>query len=319
MAKKYLLHLMHQSLEIFDPDQQTAGDVEFAFKELKPDIISWTEIGDLHSEIHGLCRKYDYHPIFYANAPREGFAFNPDVVKLKSKGSIVGSEADPNAGFAARAKRHILWAQFKLDDETIWYHTGHWLPGITKEQSRVPRHNAMSRQMAAQVRKHARGGDISFFSGDINTDDEGGGVAQLNEIFRTNGLLTIWDEFKVYPGTLSRHKTIDVIGSYNPDKQVTGKRYKAHAKRSSDHRAISAWYEIERTRVAQPSGTNGSGSGSGSGGGTGGGTGPDPVQDDFYATGGNIDWSDYFDGAIFNLPQAVDDSDDVEERFGVSD
>lgn len=307
MAKNYVLHLGHQSMKFSQPNDATERDAAWMMQNVEPDIVSYTELSDAGSReaIRRACKAEGYHPVLYSQTA-SGFAFNPDVLKLKDKGFILGSEA-VTEGPNNAPKRYVSWAHMKLDDEDIWYHTAHWLPYLAEGHGRVQRHNAMSKQMVAQVRKHGRGTDLSFFSGDINIDDQSGDISAYNQIMRDAGLLSIWDEMKVYPGTHGgpHSRTIDVIGSYNRDKRVVGKRYKVWPEQRSDHRPLSVWYELKRARVSQPSGGGGGHDGSGHPPGTG----PDPAQDDFYATGGNVDWNDYLDGAIYQLPQATDDSD----------
>lgn len=301
------LHLMHASLHLSQADRFTREDMAWVCQQ-GADAVSFTEIAGKHDILRQVGRAHNYIPVEWTNNRGEALLVNADRVRVKDKGCV---QAHP-AGADGMPARYISWGKLAVGDATVWYHTGHWLPNIDDHRKRAARHNMMSQQMAAQVRKHAIGGDLSFFSGDINLDDQGSDDARLNTIFRTNGLLTIWDEFKVYPNTRGR-STIDVIGSYTGDKRVTGKRYKVWPKQNSDHHFISAWYEITgavATSVGgqDPGGNGGGGAGTPTGNGTSG-TGPDPAQDDFYATGGSIDWSDYFDGAIYHLPQAVDDSD----------
>jgi len=95
-----------------------------------------------------------------------------------------------------------------------------------------------------------------------------------------------------------------VIGCYRPDKQVEGKRYKVHPRQQSDHRPVSAWYDIEVSKAS-----NGNVGNTGDTGGDGGGDGAEPPDVDFYATGGNIDWSDYLNDDLYPLPFAYGDSD----------
>lgn len=305
VKKSYTLHLGHQSMKFSQSDDATEHDAAWMMKNVAPDIVSYTELSDAGSReaIRRACQSQGYHPILFSQTA-SGLAFNPEVVKLKSKDYVLGSEA-VTEGPNAAPKRYICWGHLKLDGEDIWYHTAHWLPYLAEGHGRVHRHNAMSRQMVAQVRKHAKSDGLSFFSGDINIDDKDGDISGYNQIMRQAGLLSIWDEMKVYPGTHGgpNSRTIDVIGSYNRDKRVVGKRYKVWPQQRSDHRPLSVWYELKRARVH-------TGGGGHDGGGNPPGTGPDPAQEDFFATGGNIDWSDYLDGAIYDLPSAIDDSDE---------
>jgi hypothetical protein len=194
---------------------------------------------------------------------------------------------------------YLSWVRVKVEHADVWFHTGSWFNVRSEQENSIRRHNQMTQQMCAQVRKHASGPDsVSVFGGDVKADDEEDHLTDMNKIFRTNDLLTIWDEFKVYPNTWNG-STVDVLGSYNKDKRVTGHRYKVWPMQHSDHRFVSAWYDIDKLGVP-------------------GSPGPDPTNEGFYVSG-NRNWSDYFDGAIYHLPQAVDDSADPAHGGLISD
>ena len=85
------------------------------------------------------------------------------------------------------------------------------------------------------------------------------------------------------------------------DANVKGNRFKVWPMGNSDHRALSVWYDVNFS-VTQPTSVGGGGDetdaeDAGSG---------DP---DFYATGGNIDYSDYMDDTTYELVRVVEDSD----------
>jgi hypothetical protein len=86
---------------------------------------------------------------------------------------------------------------------------------------------------------------------------------------------------------------------------VTGKRYVVHPKQHSDHRFVSAYYDID---VAKKAVTGGGGGDGGDGDEPDDGDDPGAADPDFYATGGNIDWSDYLDNELYPLPTATGDS-----------
>lgn len=303
VAKTYKVHFLHASLRIQDPGRP--ADVRFALSQ-GADYVSFTETAGIKSEMQEACRDKGYQLVAFAEESGESFCINKDTVKLKNKGSVIGT---PKTG--PSDARRIVYIQTKFDDETIWFHTCHWLANLAdgvQPRQRQQRHNDNTRRMAAIVRKHAKGSDLSFFSGDSNVDDQGG-ITDYNQIMRSNGLTSIWDEFKVYPNTHGR-RTIDIIGSYDPDTRVKGLRYKVWPKQNSDHRPISAWYEIKRAKV-KGGGHNGPGTGGDDG------TSPEPLAQGENA--GNRNWEDYLDGAIYNLPQAVDDSDDPRHGGTISE
>ncbi len=316
--KKSTIHLMHASMNQFEENLSAHAreDFRYIFTQVKPDIVSFTEMAKIRGELKDVAQNNGYRPIFFTPNPGEAMAINTDVLKLKNHNKKMITpriSADQNWQW-------INWAEVKFGDETVFYHTAHWLARLYLGGGRQQRHNTLSQQMAVHVRKHAEGNNISFFSGDWNLDDDpqGGDTrANGNQIFRSNNLLTIWDEMKVYPNTKGTD-TIDIIGSYNGDGRVAAKRYKRWPKQHSDHRFVSAWYEITTKVKANPGGGPGGGGGSGGGGG---GTKPDPkpVQRDPYAGGNPYDWSDYSDDTRYRFPQAVDDSEGPDHGNTISE
>lgn len=305
-TKTAKLHLMHASLYVGNTDKAVEQDLEFIFG-LNPDIVSFTELyGGNAAVLQRVARNADFQPVVFANAIGEGFAINRSTgVRLKDKDSVKAhsGEEGPN-GFPAR---HINSIKVNFEEEDLWYSTGHWIAHLNDAALRVARHNDMTRVMATQVRKHGANKNLSFFSGDLNEDDKQGEdnlLGNMNTVFPQQGLLTIWDEFRVYPGTFGG-RTIDVIGSYKNDERVKAARYKVHPKQNSDHRFVSAWYDITQKK-------KGLGNGGGGNDGGGGGTGVNPHEDDIYATGGNVDLSDYQDNKRYKYQQATDDSDGPE-------
>lgn len=293
--KTHLLHLMHTSLQITDTDRQFQEDLYWALSQVKPDIVSYTEIAGRHPMIAHVARECGYTPVLFSNNVWDGFCVKNDL-KVADRGNVLATAGDKISG-----PRYINWVKVKWQGETLWYHTAHWVANLSSTPERVKRHTEITNQMAIQVRKHGRQGDLSFFSGDTNYDDNDKTHADpgpMNQLFRNLGLLTIWDEFGVYPNTHD-DRTIDVIGSYNADKRVVGKRYKTHARQNSDHRPVSAWYEVTESKKWTDTGGNG---------GSTGGTHPH-THDPIYATGGDVDWSDYGDNTRYRYHQATDDSD----------
>lgn len=316
VSKTHKVHLMHASmLRILTPAKY-GEDVEYIISQ-DPDMVSMTEVVDNHGIIRDVCKNTDYRPVFFANNQHEAFLVKiSEHSRLRGHANIMAHQGDGSnqitgPGSGGYPNRYVSWVHVKYWDEDVWYHTGHWVAGVQNfnSEQRVNRSNRMSQRMAIQVRKHSQGDHVSFFSGDVNQDDvpvEDARKGEFNSIFRSAGLLTMWDENSVYPPTHGR-STIDVIGRYTPDKKVKNTRYKVHPKQNSDHRFISGWYEIPNTQGSNHGGGNSGGGGGGGGGNPDPGTGP--TDPDFYATGGNVDFSDYADGEVYDLPQAVDDSD----------
>jgi hypothetical protein len=144
--------------------------------------------------------------------------------------------------------RFIDFVTAERDGEIVSVHEAHWLAGYTRSAERKAKHLAMTQAMIHNVRAHAPGRALSFFMGDININerlDRGQDPKRPHAQFTKAGLQTIWDELQTYtPGTHGPGNPIDVIGKTVRDVRVTGRKVKVWPKGHSDHRAMSALYEV---------------------------------------------------------------------------
>ena len=305
---KKTIHLMQVSLQRTDTMAQMEHDMKYAFSQ-GPDVIGFTEMvgSQMRATFNRVCREHDWVPIIPAGV---GLTV-PLAVKLGGDADTKVRSRGAKLALPGVAKqyenRYISWVQIKWHNQNIWVHEGHW----SRTKWGAERHTSVSAMMAAQVKKHGAKDAISFWMGDLNVDEldddratHARAAANLNTIFRDVGLLSVFDELHVNPpATLAGKGTYDVIGSYRPDKQVEGKRYKVHPKQKSDHRPVSAWFDIEVGQKAVVNlgfiGTENDPDSAD----------PERVDPDFYATGGNIDWSDYLKDDTYPLPYAYGDSD----------
>ena len=306
------LHLMHCSTWAGGTDAEKLADIKYALSQ-DPDIVSFTEMADQRDLLREACKGTKYVPVFIPNNKGECFAVRvTDHSKIKDRGAVQVHPGQDSGPAALRyGPRYVSWATVKWHGLDVTMHTAHWLAHLTdgdkaEQAQRQKRHTQMTNAMATQVRKHGAGDKLSFFSGDCNADDDDRNAAakSTSRAFRSEGLLTVWDEKNVHPPTHA-DRTIDIIGRLVLDKKIKALRYKVHPKQNSDHRFISVFYEITPAKKGSVGGSGSTGGNSGgAGSGSGGGGHRDP-----YVTGGNIDWSDYEDGTVYDLPYAVDDSD----------
>lgn len=293
---KRVLHLMHHSTQFSDSAAKFSADLRQDLKR-EPHILSLGETKTHLAELRQVARELGYTPVININGNNEAFCVrtSDDRIRVKDKGAF--KVLDGEAG--SHSARFVHYVRVSWYGEDLWFHTAHW--SLVRNARDKVKHQKITDQMITQVKKHGQKGAISFFSGDVNDDDQPNGNVKTNwnQKFRQNGLLTIWDEFKVYPATMGYvGRTIDVIGSYDADKRVKGERYKAWPMGHSDHRAISAWYEIDTAKKPKKDDTKPT-AGDQSG---------NQKDDDFYATGGKVSYVDYMDGEIYQLDRAVDDS-----------
>lgn len=306
------LHIMQCSLRFSNPDADRRADIQYAFDQ-DADLLTFGEAGeaDTTAMIRDIARSHGYADVTFPQGDSQLAVKLKGAAdaRLKSKGGVMAHRAIPGS-FGAR---YVRWARVAWYDQDIWMHAAHWvfIPHVLEAHGELTKlHEDQTRTMCAQVKKHGQGESISFFSGDINVDEGADNRSDHpnmpNFIFRQKGLLTIWDELHVNPPITIAHSTFDIIGSYRPDKQVTGTRYIVHPKQNSDHRPVSAFYEVDVSKKV----VGGGGGGDGGDGGE-----PDDTDDptetadpDFYATGGNISWADYLDNELYPLPTATGDS-----------
>ena len=296
-------HKMHASMR-FDWSSSGFKDAIRFHMDQEPDIISYTELTRFHDEMRQVTKGTNYHPVL-PNGREGGFLVRVgDNAHVKDRGSVKIMEGKPGpAAQGGFADRYLYWTHISWYGIDIFDHVQHWTTGYYKSELRDSWHEKMTQTMVNNVKRHGKGNDVAFFAGDQNVDEQGDNNktalrSQMDGVFRDNGLLTIWDEMEVFPPThgMANGPTIDIIGSYAPDKRVKAKRWKVYPKQASDHRPISAWYDVT-TKKQQ-----------GVGGNTGGGK-HNPVPGKDFPTGGNVDFSDYADGRVYNLPTAIDDSD----------
>lgn len=304
---------MQCSMQFNDSNAQITQDIKYACAQ-GADVIGFTEVDqNMRSLWKREVRDNGYHPVVPHDAATP-FAVKlngPSATFVMNQGGVKVLEANlPHYG-----ARYITWVKIRWHDQEIWVHEGHW----ARTKWGEGKHKDMSNAMAAQVKLHGNGREISFWMGDLNIDVTGDGrvqAANLNQIFRGNGLLSIFDELHANPPKTHESGTYDVIGCYRPDRQVKGTRYKVHPKQRSDHSFVSAFYDIDisfKVGVGHEqdwdwqnidwnggwndydqNGTEST---------------PEYVDPDFYATGGNISWADYLDNELYPLPYATGDSD----------
>ena len=305
------LHIMQVSLRFSNPDADRRADINYAFDQ-GPDFICFGEAGeaDTTAMIRNISNERGYGACTFPQGDSQlsvRLKGAPDA-RIKSKGGVMAHRAIPGS-FGAR---YVRWARVNWFDQDIWMHAAHWvfIPHVLESHGELTKvHQDQTTTMCNQVKKHGQGNAISFFAGDINVDEAADNASDHpnmpNFIFRQKGLLTIWDELHVNPPITIAHSTFDIIGSYRPDKQVEGKRYIVHPKQNSDHRFVSAFYDIDVAKKV----TTGGGGGDG-------GDADEPDDTDgsadvdlfVYANAGNIDWSDYLDNELYPLPTATGDS-----------
>lgn len=292
------LHILHASSLLTLTNDQAEADLRNLLGK-NPDVYGTTET---HTPARiEMMRKvgkdmgYTVH-----HQPNIGEPFMvkiQDNLKVHNVGRVLAQKGNglPRGSTNLIDNRYISWLHLKFWGLDLFTHITHWQAHTEESALRTTAHVRETRVMAAQVKLHGVGNNISFFQGDLNYDENDRnrlhGANSPLVIFREQSLKIIWDELGSTPAPTFENRAIDVIGRYMHDDRVKGKRYKVYPRGNSDHRAISSWYDVEvrkKTVNNDP---------------------PPKEKPPIYATGGDIDWSDYDDNSLYPLPYAVDDSD----------
>lgn len=292
MARKQIW-MHHASLAWQEGTNANKEDIHTACK-LGADVITYTEATrDYRSEIIVAARQHGYQYVMFPHDEEAIMVKKAFQMKNQGHKKVHEGFRDPRPGYNQPA-RFITWCSMDWHGLRLWIHAAHWVNHIQVQgvvvpgqPSRLAKHIATTDAMIHQVTTHGRSPDLAFFAGDSNVDEGGDNKHNdhrlLNFRFNRAGLKTIWDAFHVAPNTHA-HGGYDLIGSYDPRKKVFPARYKVHAKENSDHRPISAWYDIETT--------------------------PGPNDNPTTPTDNKlIDWSDFGDPTTYDLQWALEDSD----------
>jgi len=247
MQKTKRLHLMQASMQFNDTPAQQRSDFDEILAR-GADVIGFTEVNankPIAQLLHTAAHAAGYRVL---NSHKGG-----DPLAVKREHDVLDAGWQPvhpgNPGPAAQggyAPRGISWAQIDFDGELVFVHEAHWITGFDRRDERAARHTMLSEAMSEIVTQHARGRCLSFFMGDDNIDervDVGRNPEKPAAIFADAKLLTIWDELDEYPGTHGK-RVIDIIGSHERDRRVTAHRVKVWPQLHTDHRQVSAWYDI---------------------------------------------------------------------------
>jgi hypothetical protein len=264
------------------------------------DIIAFDEVTNARSALPGIARANGYVGVTFPGG-EEAFMIREDH-KIIARGRQKVSSA-----VAHSPSRYVNWVGINWHGQKLWPHVAHWIVHVaahgkvTTTADRQRQNLNITKGMIRQVNSHGKNPNLAFFMGDTNINEESdnhvNSTQQINYNFRKNGLITVWDEMRVYPATLggSHGPTYDVIGKYDPKRRVTAVRYKTWPMRNSDHRPISAWYDIDMKKPAASSASSG-------------GSPSTPLK-----TYQWWDYSDYMDSSIYELSVAMEDSGDPDD------
>jgi hypothetical protein len=251
------LHLMQASMQWRDTDAQTRADFDRILTR-GADVIGMTEVSERNRNLRLLrdAAKPTGYQVFN-DAAEEGFAGGETAIAVRKNLDVRSHGAElvnePEAGkppAAGHSARLIQWVEVIWEGNRVFVFEAHWVTGFGRRPSRTEKHRKMTDAIIELVQRNGRGTRLAFFMGDVNLDEEtdrGRRQAATHARFTEAGLTTVWDELAVYPGTHGNAKTggtIDIIGSYDPDRRVSADSVRVWRKLNSDHLQVSAWYDV---------------------------------------------------------------------------
>lgn len=207
-----------------------------------PDLAGVTEAAGFHPELERVTRALGYQLCL----PPEG-----DTAIMVHGSHQVESLGYIHAVDASQRPRHgargIQWVRIRPagTDESVTFAVGHWVRVAADEGGQ---RTAMTDDLAALMRKAAAGDRIGFWAGDMNNPDHEQDRTPMDHQLDAGDLTSCWDELGRYPATHGT-ATLDVVGSYDPDRRVHCVRARVWPRLSSDHRPMSAFYRIENRRA----------------------------------------------------------------------
>lgn len=212
----------------------------------KADVVSFTEVAERNRDLRAACNAADYQ-LQLADLADTALAVK-GIHKIVAAGQHASVPAEPGpARDGGHGPRPVLWVSFRPFGtlETVTVHSGHW---PTKRSDTGHQQVALTREMADLVAGHSWGDRLGFWMGDTNNDDRRHQFTAVDHALAKGDLTSCWDELGRWPDTHER-QTLDVIGSYDPDRRVSCLRARVWPAGHSDHRPVSAWYSIRPVRT----------------------------------------------------------------------
>lgn len=238
-----LLHVQQVSLEWVDTAAQVRADARTAL-DRDAHAVGWTEAQStkIRRELAAACTAKGYRLI----APdRAGtvLAIRKDL-RLIAYGRRHALDAVPGPfRTGGRPVKFVTWGTFVWAGETVTAIEAHW-PNRARENAAA--HRRMTSVVADLARVHGRGRRLAVWMGDANVDD-GDRVPFWDAALNAGQLSTVWDELGHHPSTHGR-RTIDVIGTYDPDKRLSVVRARSWPRQHSDHAPTSAWFRVNNRK-----------------------------------------------------------------------
>jgi hypothetical protein len=201
------------------------------------DAVGFTEATRFHGELHEACRGRNY----WLFLPPEGdtaIAVHRDHQVL-DHGYVHVNDASHRPLHSPRGVQ-VLTFMPDSSSELVTFAEAHWL---TERSDNGHQRLAMTQAMASVMREAGRGSRLAFWAGDTNNPDRPSATSDVDLALRRGELTSCWDELGRYPDTHGSH-TLDLVGSFDPDRRVSCTGARVYARLHSDHRPLRVTYAV---------------------------------------------------------------------------
>lgn len=245
------LHLQQASRQFSDRLSRQAEDLDVILSR-QAHVTGFTETGT-HELAKLVRRKATEHGMRFVDGKGDGcFAVRRDLQVL-DRGSVFVNPGETGKPGRAHGPRYVVWVKLGWRDEVVFVNEAHWLTGSALGPTRRRMHVDMTKAVVNNVKAQARGRRLAFWMGDTNIDEQGR-RSWYDPLIEDGRLLSCWDEVGKYPPTHEKvRRTIDIVGSYDPDRRVRLVRVDLHPDREqhtwTDHAQVSAFYAIKPRRA----------------------------------------------------------------------
>lgn len=212
------------------------------------DVVGWTEVAQRHDLLASVCRTSGYQLLLPVEGDTALAVRNiHQVLQHSSIVSVPGAQGPAaDGGHGPRGVQLVVFRPFGTR-EHVAVAEAHW---VTKAADSGRQQLALTTDLARIIRTHAAGVRVGFWMGDTNNPDRRMDFTDVDRALRKGELTSCWDELGEWPSTHGgpAGPTLDVVGSYDPDKRVSCARARVWPAGHSDHRPVSAWYTIRPVR-----------------------------------------------------------------------